>query len=144
MFGLFRGKPAFDDQKKAQFVAMISDMLDMQRIPAGNHGIEDEDGHINRKAIGYVYGFIDAALRVAGQDMGDNAVGIPVTYQVLERLYPSRGEKYLQFLFDTIRNDDQVAIGMAAGGQQYLDKANGKMEGIPMGFGRFLLEGDKR
>ncbi len=144
MFGLFKGKWAFDDQKKTQFITIISDMIDLQRIPAGNHGIEDEDGHINRKAIGYIYGFIDAALQVAGQDMSDNSVGIPVTFQVLERLYPSRGEKYLRFLIDNIRTDDQVGIGMAVGGQEYLDKSNGKMEGIPMGFGRFLLEGDKR
>jgi hypothetical protein len=73
-----------------------------------------------RKAIGYIYGFADCALRNIGQDMGDASVGVPVIYQVLRRLFPDKAEKYVTFLIDNMR-DERVLLGMMTGGQQYAD-----------------------
>jgi len=59
----------FDDAAKTEFVNLIVSMLELQKLMAGNaHGsIEDENGHLKRKAVGYVYGYVDAALRSIGQ-----------------------------------------------------------------------------
>jgi hypothetical protein len=93
VFKLFRRRPKFDDTKKAQFIEAISGMLKVQTSVAAKRIPEDEDGHINRRAMGYIYGFIDAALRTIGRDMSDVRVSVPITYQVLERIFPGSGEK---------------------------------------------------
>lgn len=143
MFGLFKTKLDFDDEKKARFVNAISDMLEIQRMPAVNCSIEDSEGRINRKAIGYVYGFIDAALQAIGQDMRDIAVGMPMMYHVLKRLYPGREEHYTKFLYDQIGKDEVIMLGIMTGGEQYVTKVGKVGQGVPMKFGMFLLEGDK-
>jgi hypothetical protein len=73
----------FDDTAKSEFVNLIASMLEVQRLMAGDAdgSIEDENGHLKHKAIGYVYGYVDAALRSIGQDMADMSVGVPVTFQ---------------------------------------------------------------
>jgi hypothetical protein len=140
MFKFFRKQNVFDDKKKQIFVDAISEMLEVQLVVAGNCGIEDAQGNINRKAIGYIYGFIDAALSTIGQDMSDISLGIPITFHVLKRLFPDRGEKYLQFLQDKIRTDKVVLFGSLTGGQQYIDYARSKLS-APMGLARFIIEG---
>ena len=50
--------------------------------------VEIERGRINGKALGYVYGFVDAALQSMGLDIADVPVGIPILYHVLRRLFP--------------------------------------------------------
>lgn len=75
--GLFRRKNPFDDAAKVQFANAIADMLELQKIVAGDASIEDENGRPKRKALGYVYGYVDAALRSRGQDMADMSVGVP-------------------------------------------------------------------
>ena len=84
----FRRREAFDDRKKQVFVDAISDMLRVQLTVTGGSSIEDTKGNINRKAIGYIYGFIDGALRTVGQNMGDESVGIPLTFHILKNLFP--------------------------------------------------------
>jgi len=144
MFGLFKKKRDFDDEKKTKFVNTISDMLEMQKIVAGDCSIEDCEGRLKRKAIGYIYGFIDAALDSIGQNMGDISIGIPITYHVLNRLFPGRGEDYTKFLWDQVGKDEMVEIGVTIGGQQYIDllKPEPGRKGTPMRFGMFLIEGD--
>ena len=58
-------------------------MLEVQLTVVGSAGIETADGQINRRAIGYIYGFVDGALRTIGQDMGDVSIGVPIVFQVL-------------------------------------------------------------
>lgn len=86
----------------------------------------------------YVFGFIDAALRTIGQDMSDNAVGIPITFQVMRKLFPGEEQKYVLFLRDRIGTDAVVMMAMQYGGQQYLDFNNGKLA-APMGLAKTLL-----
>lgn len=134
---------AFGDIKKAQFVDAISNLLKMQKIVAGDRSFENSEGRPNRKAIGYIYGFIDGALQTIGQDMSDTSIGVPITYQVLNRLFPGRGEKYLEFLIDHIGKDEMVTIGIMTGGQQYIKYSKPGSKGGPMGFARFIIEGDR-
>ena len=118
-------------------------MLKVQRSAAAKRIPEDADGHINRRAMGYIYGFIDAALSTTGQDMSDVRVSVPITYQVLERVFPGSGEKYVTFLSNNIGRDQAVTLGMTIGGQQYLDFCKSDSKGAPMGLARYLIEGDK-
>jgi hypothetical protein len=64
---LFRRKKKFDDAAKIEFASAIAEMLEMQKFVAGEASIEDQNGQPKRKAIGYVYGYIDAALRSIGR-----------------------------------------------------------------------------
>lgn len=100
MFNFFRKRNAFDDEKKAKFVDAIASMLEVQMAFVPGQSVEDESGEVNPKAIGYIYGFIDAALQTIGQDMSDQNIGIPITFRVLGRLFPGREQKYLSFLAD--------------------------------------------
>lgn len=144
MFGFFKKKQIFDDAKKVQFVDSISSTLEMQITVSGGCSIEDSDGNLNRKAIGYIYGFIDAALGSIGQDMSNVSVGIPITYHVLNRLFPGRGEDYIEYLRNNIGKDEVLMFGTMTGGQQYTDSIKPGHKGVPMKFGIFLVEGDKR
>jgi hypothetical protein len=130
----------FDDEKKAKFVEAIAAMLEIQLVPVRHLSIESPDGQLNGKALGYIYGFIDAALRAVGQDMSETEVGIPVTFQVLRRVFPGREEKYLAYLADHMGTDEAVTLGAMAGGQQYLDFNAGKLS-ASMGLARAILNG---
>ena len=66
---LFSRKNSWDDATKLKFATAIAGVLEHQILVAGSASIEDEQGYPERKALGYVYGYIDAALRVKGQDM---------------------------------------------------------------------------
>jgi len=66
---LFSRKNSWDDATKLKFATAIAGVLEHQILVAGSASIEDEQGYPKRKALGYVYGYIDAALRVKGQDM---------------------------------------------------------------------------
>ncbi len=143
MFGFFKKKRSFDDTQKSKFVEAISGMLETQKIVVGNRSIEDSEGCLNRKAIGYIYGFIDAALTTIGQDMSDTTIGVPITFHVLDRLFPGQGNKYTQFLIDRMGKDPEVTLGAQHGGQQYIDFTKPGCKGASMGFARFILEDAK-
>ena len=138
MFGFFKKRAHFDDEKQQQFVEAIATMLEVQMVVSGSC-IENAVGTINPKALGYIYGFIDAALRTIGQDMSDNSIGIPVTFQILRRLFSGREEKYLAYLAERMGTDQVVTIAAMTGGQQYIDFHNKKVSG-PMGLARYILE----
>jgi len=140
----WKRKSKFDDAAKAQLIEAISISLEIQTVAATGHSIEDTEGRINRKAIGYVYGFVDAALRRYGQDMSDVSVGIPITYQVLRHLFPGHEERYTRFLADHMGKDKVVTLGAMKGGQQFNDDRKAGAKGIPMGLARAIMEGDER
>ncbi|MCX5653557.1 MAG: hypothetical protein NTY65_02755 [Planctomycetota bacterium] len=129
-------RTTFDNEKFAESIAgMLQTQLDM----AGHRSIEFADGTVKPKALGYVYGFIDAALRIIGQDMSDTSVGIPITFQVLRHLFPGREEKYLQYLTDHMGTDKAVTLGAQTGGQQLLDYNAGKLNGLA-GLARYITD----
>ena len=133
----WKRKKAFDDEQKTKVADLIAEMLAVQ-VDIGGGSIENAEGQIIRKAIGYIYGFADCALRNIGQDMGDASVGVPVIYQVLRRLFPEKAEEYVTFLIDNM-SDERVLLGMMTGGQQYADYfCKPGREGIPMGLARVI------
>jgi hypothetical protein len=147
MFGLFRQKvpsrpPHPDDQTKAGLANAIAALLGIQLLllPPEHKKIEDDNGHIYRKSIGYVYGYVDAFLRMKGYDMADSEIGIPITFHVLRKLFPDHDTvRYMEFLAASLQ-DETVHIGMMHGGQQCLDYSKPKVKGAPMGLFRFILE----
>ena len=125
----------FGDNQKQQFIAAIALMLEAQLAAAGTNKIAE---NLELRALGYIYGFIDAALRTIGQDMADVSIGIPITFQVLRRLFPGEEHEYLAFVRENIRRDAVMMSAVMYGGQQYIDFNNGKLKG-PMGLARTLL-----
>jgi len=137
---MFGRKKSFDDDKKDEFVKGIASMLEIQLVVVPNRrSLNDTKGRINRRAIGYVYGFVDCALRSTGQDMSDAAVGVPIMFQVLRHLFPGHERAYTDFLIKQSQ-DPEVIHGMMNGGQQYADFSKPNRKGAPMGLARFLLE----
>lgn len=130
-----RKSTPFGDQQQEQFIAAVSVVLEAQLAAAGTAEISED---LELRALGYVYGFIDAALRTIGQDMADNAVGIPVTFQILRRLFPGTEHEYLEFLKENIGKDATMMAAVMYGGQQYIDFNNGKL-GAPMGLAKTLI-----
>jgi hypothetical protein len=143
-----------------QFVDLIARLLEPQKILAGDPSIEwatdpglnaikqeallqfgmggasieDEHGHPKRKALGYVYGFIDAALRTKGLNMADMSIGVPITYQVIRKLWPEKVDVYMDFLIKNITNSDALmTVGVMSGGQQYLEWHKPGNTRVPMG-----------
>jgi hypothetical protein len=131
----------FDESKQARFVHAISMMLRAQKACAGSQAtLEDADGNINQQAIGYIYGYIDAALQTIGQDMGYKAVGVPITHLILADLFPDKADSYMMFLLNHVGWDAAVREGVMTGGNQYIEfnKPNGR--GQPMGLARYLIQ----
>lgn len=135
-------KNAFDDDEKSEFADRLALLLSVQMVVSPAQSIEVTKievtkGRINRKAIGYIYGFIDCALQCRDEDITNISVGLPILYHVMQKLFPSHEQAYIDFLMDHM-DDEIVVLGMMAGGQQYNEfiRANG----APMGLARFILE----
>ena len=117
---------------------LLSVQLIMSPAPAsGVTRIEVEKGSINRKAIGYIYGFIDSGLKCQDQDIADYDVGLPILRRVLRKLFPRHGQAYLDFLLSHL-DDDLVALGMKVGSGEY--KEFFYSGGTPFGLAQFILD----
>ena len=149
---MFFKKKILTDTQKLSLIDAVSDMLAIQldavrtmierKMVTCKSSIEDVHGRINRRAIGYIYGFIDSALQSSGQDMSDPSVGVATIYHVMRRLFPGREDTYTQFLIKNAR-DKSVMAGMMAGGQQFAEYSKPRHKGAPMGLARFIIEGDR-
>jgi hypothetical protein len=132
-----RKRSSFGDKQKDEFVSAVSHMLEVQLAAAGTSKISES---LELRALGYIYGFVDAALRTIGEDMADNAVGIPVTFQILRKLFPGSEQDYLEFLKGNVGKNAGMMSAVMYGGQQYIDFNNGKLA-APMGLARTLIAG---
>jgi hypothetical protein len=133
-------KPDFGDDEKSQFIEAIVGVLEVQLILVRSRSLVSDKGVVNRKAVGYIYGFIDAALNRIGQDIKDKSVSVPIVYQVIRNLFPCEEEKCTQFLIDNVGQDDTVLLGVMCGGQQYTDFMHPDKKTPPMGLSRYLLQ----
>jgi hypothetical protein len=143
----FSGAQNLYGPERETLIEALSGMLKIQKVFAGGYGIEDGNGHINRKAIGYIYGFVDSALTALGQDMSDGAViFFPVLSRVLGSLFPGFETRYMDFLFEHAGHDEAVTAGVMRGGQEYIDffvKQRSDSR-TAMGFARYLMGVDDR
>src|SRR5262249_7707403 len=102
MLRFFRKQtPPFDHAKLA---AGVVGLLDMQMFGV-KANFETQEG-VNRRAIGYVYGFVDATLQMVAKDIRNPAVGPPMLLTVLQLLFPQRGSYYTDFLLWQIASDE--------------------------------------
>ncbi len=138
LFDWLRGKRKLGDVAIEDLAESTATMLLVQVTVAGGH-TSDLATRRGSKALGYVYGTVDAALRTVGQDMAEMSVGVPALYQVLRRLFPGSEDRYLDFITQSVTSDRDMMSGMMKGGQQYIDWRNGKIN-TPMGLARYLLE----
>jgi hypothetical protein len=137
-FGQRKRKIMSDEQKNA-FVDTIAQMLEIQLFMVGEKTMESETGGPKPKAIGYVYGFVDAVLRTRGWDMADSDIGIPITFQVVRRLWAGKEREYMDFLVEHL-TDPVVVTGSMHGGQQYIDSSKAEnSDNVPMGLARYIL-----
>jgi len=120
------------------YAELIAGPLNAQLDLAAKMGGQGQRLDPNPRALGYVYGWTDAFLRVRGWDMADKAIGVPVLFHSFRRLWPGQEGTLLAFIADHLR-DSAVMAGMMHGGQQYLDWQNKKIS-APMGLVRCLGE----
>ncbi len=90
-------KSALTNEQKRALAKGLSDFLQIQLGMAAYFSppkpgqvtqIELERGQINKKAIGYIYGFVDAAIQNQGETIANVYVGPPVLFAVLRQLFP--------------------------------------------------------
>jgi hypothetical protein len=137
------GKKKFDDAEKSIFADRIALILSVQLVTVPRRAeeitqIEISEGQINRKAIGYIYGFVDCALQHRGMDITDISVGIPILFHVMRKLFPGHEQAYISFLMHDM-DDETTVLGMMTGGQEYSEFL--RENGTPFGLGRFIWEG---
>jgi hypothetical protein len=147
MFGFRKKTSRLNDDQKMMLADGLADMLVMQMVFAKVDQpevtkIELQRGHINHKAIGYIYGFIDCALQSRRIETSDVTVSVPIVYHVLRRLFPGQETAYTDYLLEHM-NDEMVVLGMMKGGQQYSQfVSRPSAKGVPMGLGSFILDGE--
>ena len=138
------GKPKREtlrDEEKSAFADAIAKLLQIQLVMTAGHTMDFEAGgpKPKPKAIGYVYGYVDAVLRTKGWDMAESEIGPPITFQVIHRLWPGKEREYFDFLAEHL-SDPVVGAGMLHGGQQYLDSLKPEnSENVQMGLARYVL-----
>ena len=123
MFSILKRKPS-----KEQLFRRVSDiafdLLDAQRIFINEDEfvLMDGAGAINDKALGYVFGFLDALLQSNKLDIRD-AEGQAAMLSLLGRLFPKEIAKTGTFIAHlyTMRGNPEVLNGMMLGGKQATD-----------------------
>jgi hypothetical protein len=85
--------------------------------------IADLSGKINGKALGYVFGFLDALLQTRNLDIRD-AEGYAAMISILGRLFPNEVglvSTYVNYLRKNMEHDAETFDGVMLGGQQAKD-----------------------
>jgi hypothetical protein len=104
--------------------ALAFDCLNIQRvlIRKDEYFIEDQNGNINGKALGYVFGFLDAFLQAKGLDIRDDE-GQPTVLHLLARLFPAEAGRAGTFVMHLrgMSDDAEVMNGMMLGGKQAVE-----------------------
>ena len=134
-----RKRKTMSDEQKIAFADIIARSLKLQLVIVGESTMDSQAGGPKRIAIGYVYGCVDAMLRTKGWDMTDFDIGVPITFQVIRRVWPGKEREYFDFLVEHL-SDPIVGAGMMHGGQQYIDALKPENSvNVPMGLARYIL-----
>lgn len=94
-------------------------------------------GRINARALGYVYGFVAAAVTRAGASWSDVSVAIPILHFVLKEVFPGAEAACLQFISEH-PSDSALDKGMHLGEKEYT--ALWKKNRPATGFAKILSE----
>jgi hypothetical protein len=140
----FSKRKTLDDAAKFALAEDIATQLIIQTKTAGPRAtIDDSDGHPKRGPLGYVYGYIEAALRTHGHNAADTSIGAPITYHVLRRLWPDRVNDCMRLLFNNLNTDQQMMAAIRYGEKQCLDYRRQGVSDVPTGLAHLLIEGNK-
>jgi hypothetical protein len=115
--------PSKEDQFRA-VADLVFKCLDMQRIfiSKDEYFIEHQNGNINGKALGYVFGFLDACLQAKPLDIRDPE-GEATVLSLLARLFPAETARVGTFVMHLrgMSEDAEIMNGMMLGGKQAVE-----------------------
>src|SRR5947209_8351604 len=94
-------KKILSDGEKLEFAKLIARPLQTQMMLTGNRTIISS-ANPNARAMGYVYGWTDAFLRIRGWDMADKSIGMPVLFHTLRTLWPGDKNRIMHYLVEHI------------------------------------------
>ena len=126
-------------KKYRQVHQLVSRLLSFEGVlirRAGKLRLEDEFRHLNGPALGYVYGFVDAALRIAGLELTSQN-GRLCLLSLLEFFTQGRGEWH----FDYIVNHTtfpEIHDAIEGGRCSYLSWVDSKGKALPWGWGKYF------
>jgi hypothetical protein len=115
-------------QSKEEHFRAVGDLafkyLNKQRlfILKDEYFIEDKNGNINDKALGYVLSFLDVFLLSKGLDIRDTD-GRIILLRLLTRLFPAEAPRAANFVLHLRGMSDNAEImnGMMVGGQDAVE-----------------------
>lgn len=126
--------------EKTELADRLALLLSVQMLGPRCDGatkIESSGGSINRKAIGYIYGFIDCALQCRGEDITNLDVGLPIVFHAMRKLFPGHEQAYIDFLMSNME-DEVTVLGMMSGGQEYQEFLHDKK--APWGLAKLISQ----
>lgn len=148
MFGLFKKKYS-DEEKRVFLIESLAKMLTLQAKVVDKDALEEQSGKVNRKALGYILGFSDAAFQASGRDQSKVWDDVPTIFAVLTKMYgleKANGPNgYMSLMMKYAQDKDKVFnIGVMTGGQEYVKWLNTKFQYVPTGFFKFLQDGEDK
>lgn len=130
------------EQKRDDVIEAISGILRVQLTLADSHSIGTGEA-INKKALGYICGFIDATLEIYKFDTSNSEDRVLVIYHVFKNLYPTRETEYMDFLLEYLGDDEEVMSGYKHGLEQGTILFIEGADGAPIvGLTQILLGGE--
>jgi hypothetical protein len=133
--------PKLGKRTRIQLQNRIANLLRAQIAVLTDPVIQDISGDLNRKAVGYVYGYVSGYLRTEFH-LEHMDTWIRIASKVLQDLFGGyKREEYARFLMHNL-NERLVTTGMVAGDREVQDYLNNR-NATPIGLARFILEGEK-
>jgi hypothetical protein len=113
-----RGLAAVEEvEKRYQDVGRIlAELLNSQALFIGKVNLIADDGTINTKALGYIYGFADCALQIAKLDIA-SPFGIGVLLFLIEEFDEANADRLLAYA--VAPSDNSFMEGVMIGGNDY-------------------------
>ena len=131
-----------EDEQRKFLVKTLPEMLAIQCGLAEKTTLDAPGGNINRRALGYVCGFCEAAFQVAWKQKSDRDKDQATIAEILIAMYGMRGSEYMNDALSCINQPDtDFKAGLVNGGQEYIQwaRTTGKPNSfVPMGLVKHL------
>ena len=122
------------DAEKLEIVGVIADLLGFQLAFADDQTIEDPAGSPQAQSTRLCIRIDRRSPSCEGAGrMADISIGVPITFQVIRRLWPAHVNKIMDYLVNNIGTDPLMMTGVMLGGQQYLDFVKHGSDSTPLG-----------